>query len=136
MTHRPDPPLTDATTNVRISLTGETPQGAIQASQTIKSTEHLERLTDLLQMFNIEREKRPSDAAPDVYEMAAFIDNPRNRRVLMNGSDISRMAWRILKKLQYDHRDERREKERWKALYEAATGTSETKHVDRLEQRR
>jgi hypothetical protein len=35
----------------------------------------------------------------------AFLDSPKKRHTLMNGSDTSRMAWRILKKLYYDRRD-------------------------------
>ena len=39
----------------------------------------------------------------------AFMDNPKKRHTLMNGSDTSRMAWRILKRLYFDRRDLRRE---------------------------
>ncbi len=42
-------------------------------------------------------------------DIDAFFDSPKKRHTLMNGSDTSRMAWRILKRLYFDRRDLRRE---------------------------
>jgi hypothetical protein len=104
MTHRPDPPLTDDI-DVRVSLAGQTPQGAIQLTQTVRGADHLERLQNLLRMFNIERRKCAVDAPVDNYTADAFIDNPNRRHVLLNGSDTSRMAWRIIKWQSFRLRD-------------------------------
>jgi len=42
-------------------------------------------------------------------EIDAFLDNPKKRHTLLNGSDTSRMAWRMLRRLYFDRRDLRRE---------------------------
>jgi hypothetical protein len=42
-------------------------------------------------------------------DIDAFMDNPKKRHTLMNGSDTSSMAWRILKRLYFDRTDLRRE---------------------------
>lgn len=60
-------------------------------------------------MFLVEEGVKHPDGPLDYDMIDAFFDNPKKRHTLMNGSDTSRMAWRILKKLYYDLRDARKE---------------------------
>lgn len=67
-------------------------------------------------------------------QIDAFIDSQAKRHTLLNGSDTSRMAWRILKRLYFDRRDLRRENAALKTRIAELTGASgETNWIERVE---
>jgi hypothetical protein len=74
------------------------------------------------------RRRHPPLTDLDIDELIA---SPQVERIMAK-NDTTWRAWRALKQLYFDRRDLRGKV----MALEALTGASETKHVDRLEQRR